>query len=175
MIGKERIDITLFKDQFKAILSVKLITQAKNVFEQVFWSFIVLLATIYISYIMIASLNYWNENPRLVTKGSKPLSEMKQPAVTFCHKGLQKYAVVERLANYIDPAKEIPEQVYRIRNEGLKIHVHDFKSKFPFENRHNFCNLDKKNGQWLLNPMDKYAYPNCEVVCSIWIIQLYHD
>ena len=65
------------------------------------------------------------------------LSNMSLPAMTFCHKGLQKYGIVERLANFIDTEKEIPKEVFDIRNEFIELLFADVKKLK--NNAQNFC------------------------------------
>ena len=150
------------KEQLKAILSLKLIISTKYAFEQAFWASIITIATIYISYVMMNAIVYWSENPMLITKGSQQLSNLKQPAVTFCHKGLQKFEVVERLVNYIDPEKSIPKEIFSIRNEGLRIHFQELYFPANFD----FCNMTKNaDGQWVSASNDDVNANNldCEV------------
>ena len=54
---------------------------------------------------------------------------MPLPSMTFCHKGMQKYGAAERLANMIDPGKEIPKEVLAIRNEFLKVQFQKINDK----------------------------------------------
>ena len=94
MFPKKGPDITPLKDQLKAILSFKLIHSAKSVLEKLFWFIIAVGGTAYITYIVLRQFEYWNENPVLQLKGSKPLTEVERPAITFCHKGAQKHALM---------------------------------------------------------------------------------
>ena len=57
------------------------------------------------------------------------LSDMPLPSMTFCHKGMRKYGAAERLANMIDPEKEIPKEVLAIRNEFLKVQFQKINDK----------------------------------------------
>ena len=61
---------------------------------------------------------------------------MPLPSMTFCHKGLQKYGSIERLANFIDPEKDIPKEVFAVRNEFLKIQFQKIKNDLEGTN---FC------------------------------------
>ena len=81
-------------------------------------------------------LDNWRDNPTLVTKVTKKLADMPLPAVTFCHKGLHKYGLVEHLGNYIDPEKKVPKEVVAIRNEFMKVEFQKVKNHMKGKN---FC------------------------------------
>ena len=108
------------KDELKNITTVNLIANASSILEKILWAMIAIFGTLFIYDVVVIQLDYWNENPTLVTKQLVKLSNMPVPSVTFCHKGLQKYGPVERLVNMIDPEKTIPKEVFEIRNEFLK-------------------------------------------------------
>ena len=147
MFHKKGPDISILKEQLRAILSIKLISSANSVLEKLLWTIISIGGSIYISYIVMQQFNYWNENPVLVTKGSKKLSDIALPAVTFCHKGMQKFSLVERLMNYIDPEKEIPDEAYAIRNTAIKSQFISASKELGFDNNYDFCHAIKdENG-----------------------------
>ena len=109
------------KEELRNFTTVNLMADASTILEKVFWALIAILGTLFIIDVVVIQLDYWRENPILVTKQSLKLSDMPLPSMTICHKGLQKYGIVERLANYIDPEKEIPEEVYNVRNEFIEV------------------------------------------------------
>ena len=149
MVLRKGFDFAPLKDQLKAILSLKLIYTTKSLLEKLFWIIISLGGTIYISYIVVSQFNYWNENPVLITKGSMPLSELKLPAITFCHKGAQKFGFVERFVNYLDLNKTIPEEIFGIRNEVIKSYV--LKITKNLGSGIDFCGVRKDYaGRWIL-------------------------
>ena len=149
MLSKRGLDFVPIKDQLKAILSLKLIYTAKSLVEKLFWFIISLGGTIYISYIVISQFKYWDENPALITKGSMSLSELKLPAITFCHKGAQKFGFVERFVNYIDVNKTIPNEIFGIRNEVIKSYVLTITKNLG--KGIDFCGVRKDQaGRWIL-------------------------
>ena len=56
-------------------------------------------------------------------KGEVHLSELKYPAITVCSKDSVKYALAERLGNYLDPEQDLPEEFISLRNEFMKCAV----------------------------------------------------
>ena len=128
------------KDEFRNITTLNLIASTSSVLEKIFWALIAICGTLFIYDVVVIQLDNWNENPSLVTKQLVKLSDMPVPSLTFCHKGLQKYGPLERLANMIDPEKTIPKEVFEIRNEYLKQEFQKIKH-----------NLEKKDFcSWLL-------------------------
>ena len=45
----------------------------------------------------------WDESASVLIKGDSETTELEYPAVTICPKISTKYAIAERLGNYIDP------------------------------------------------------------------------
>ena len=137
-------------DELKNITTVNLIANASSILEKILWAMIAIFGTLFIYQNIDAQLRYWNENPALVTKQTVKLSDMPVPSVTFCHKGLQKYGPVERLANMINPEKTIPKEVFQIRNEFLKMQFLKIKD---YLEREDFCSWlfgDKRNYDGIL-------------------------
>ena len=91
-----------------------------------------------------------------------PLANANLPAVTFCHKGMQKYALVERLVNYIDPTKNVPKEILEIRNEAIKAQVLKLNKDMPDVD---ICSLQKaRNGSWIQN--NEMDLKDCKVLLS---------
>ena len=61
----------------------------------------------------------WEESPSILIQGDTETKELKYPAVTICPKISTKYAIAERLGNYIDPLK-LPEELLSLRHDFLK-------------------------------------------------------
>ena len=113
MMSELRVELNNFR-------AVDLISSARSLAEKILWSLIAILGTVWIGFIVLYQMQYWDENPVLVTKGVKSLSGLHQPALTFCHRGMQKFGLVERMVNYIDLTKDIPKEVFEIRNVAIK-------------------------------------------------------
>ena len=142
------------KEELRNFTTVNLMADASSILEKVFWALIAILGTLFIIDVVVIQLDYWRENPILVTKQSLKLSDMPLPSMTICHKGLQKYGIVERLANYIDPEKEIPKEIIAIRNEFIKAQYEKIKAELEGTN---FCDwlfelkLDRKEDNSILS------------------------
>ena len=59
----------------------------------------------------------WDENPSVMIKGNVKLSQLNYPAMTICSKGSTKYALAERLGNFINPQFELPEEFLLLQKE----------------------------------------------------------
>ena len=110
-------------EELKNFTTLNLIANTSSILEKIFWASIAILGTLFIYNVVFVQLQNWEDNPTLITTEMKRLSNMPLPSVTFCHKGLEKYGVVEQLANYIDPEKQVPKEVVAIRNEFLKLQI----------------------------------------------------
>ena len=129
MPPSKKAKIMTFKEELRNITTVNLMSNATSILEKILWIIIAFLGSFFIYEVFKTQLKNWNENPTLQTKTIRKLSEMPLPSMTFCHKGVQKYGVAEKLANMIDPEKEIPKEVLTIRNEFLKVQFQKIKSK----------------------------------------------
>lgn len=149
-------DFKPIQEHLKNILSLKLMTSTTNLLEKTFWFLIAFCGTIYITYIVASQFSYWEQNPDLKTRDVISISQLKQPAITFCHKGVQKYSVVERMLNHIDANKTIPMTIYEFRNEVIKAKARQLESTSGVGRGKEFCKLSKdSNGQWTVdNPVN---------------------
>ena len=142
------------KEELRNITTVNLIASATNILEKLLWALIAIFGTLFIYDVVTTQLNFWSENPILITRQMVKLSDMPLPSMTFCHKGLHKYGPVEQLGNYIDPEKEIPKEVIAIRNEFIKAQYEKIKAELEGTN---FCDwlfelkLDRKEDNSILS------------------------
>ena len=137
------------KEELRNITTLNLIASTSSILEKVFWALIAICGTLFIYDVVYIQLENWKDNPTLVTREMKKLSDMPLPSMTFCHKGLQKYGPVEHFGNFINPEKEIPEEVFAIRNEFLKVQFE--KIKVDLSNT-KFC-------EWLFEGDDEDLMP----------------
>ena len=109
------------KEEFQNIRSFNLVDKTSNFIEKIFWAFISLGGTAWIVYFIMTQFIQYDRNPIIITKDSWDISNIKFPAVTFCPKVTSDIAIVEQMANYINPKQKIPQSVLAIRNEGKKL------------------------------------------------------
>ena len=63
--------------------------------------------------------NIEDDNP-LVERGLNiDLSDVDYPAITICSEQTTKYALAERLANYLDPQKSLPDLLIKLKKKFL--------------------------------------------------------
>ena len=142
------------KEELRNITTVNLIASTSNILEKLLWALIAIFGTLFIYDVVTTQLNFWSENPILITRQMVKLSDMPLPSMTFCHKGLHKYGPVEQLGNYIDPEKEIPKEIIAIRNEFIKAQYEKIKAELEGTN---FCDwlfelkLDRKEDNSILS------------------------
>ena len=119
------------------ITTLNLIASTSNVLEKLLWALIAIFGTLFIYEVVVIQLDFWNENPILISRQTTNLADMPLPSMTFCHKGLQKYGPMEQLANMIDPEKEVPKEVLAIRNEFISVQYRKINKNKLEES--NFC------------------------------------
>ena len=64
----------------------------------------------------MAQVFSWDESASVLIKGDSETTDLKYPAVTICPKISTKYAIAERLGNYIDPGN-LPEGLLELQQE----------------------------------------------------------
>ena len=92
-------------DELRNITTIDLAIKTANVLEKILWALIGIVGTIWAFVFIGSQFQQWNESPWLTTKTDVDLSQLQYPAITFCSDGSTKYAIAERLGNYIDPLK----------------------------------------------------------------------
>ena len=92
-------------DELRNITTVDLVYNARCFFEKLLWAMIGIIGTIWAFVFFESQFKLWNESPWLTTRAHVHLSQLPYPAITFCSDGTTKYAIAERLGNYIDPLK----------------------------------------------------------------------
>ena len=106
--------LSKLKEEANNITSFNLIGNATTFLEKIVWASIFIWGSWFIYDVVTTQLTFWHENPILTTTTTKALKEIKPPAVTFCHKALEKYGPFERLTNYFDPKKRVPKEISKI-------------------------------------------------------------
>ena len=99
-----------FVDELKSIKSIDLTWKAVNVLEKLLWGIIGILGVVFAVYFTALQLKSWEEGVSIITKGNFDLSNIKYPGITICPQVSTKYAIAERLGNFLDP-NNLPEQL----------------------------------------------------------------
>ena len=89
-------------DELRNITTIDLAHKAANILEKTLWASIGIVGTIWAFVFIESQFQLWNENPWLTTKVDVDLSQLQYPAITFCSDGSTKYAIAERLGNYMN-------------------------------------------------------------------------
>ena len=108
-------------DEIKDITSIGLATKATSILEKVLWITILLIGTLWACYFITIQFELWDAQPFIVTKADVSLAELSYPAMTICSHGSTKYAIAERLGNYIDPESDVLEKALSISLQNLII------------------------------------------------------
>ena len=122
------------KDELKNIRTIELAYQKNLFLERIFWAVLGILGVAWAFYFVPSNLEVWKNNPSIVSKGNVDLSEIDYPAITIAPSGITKFAIAERLANYLKPEK-IPKELNQIKSLLFKCAVlpkHDPASDTDF-------------------------------------------
>ena len=159
------------REELTNIRTLDLISRTTSILEKIFWAIIAISGTIFIYDVVVIQLQNWKDNPTLATTVSKRLQDLPLPAITFCHKGLQKYGLVEHLGNHIDPEKEVPKEVLGVRNEFLKV---QYQRIDEFLNGKTICEwlfqlkIDELKDNIILNKVDDKKWKSkCNVSAQL--------
>ena len=121
MVHKQRkVQPSVFKNELRGIKSLDLLLKAGNVFEKLFWLVVFILGMAWATYFLSSELESWQEIPSIITYKQLKLSELQSPAITFCSPSSTKFAIAERLGNYLNADYSLPDKFLRIRKLMVK-------------------------------------------------------
>ena len=94
-------------DQFREIASINYACQATNILEKILWAAIFLIGMLYAIYF---TAQMFDGNSSIMSRIDVKLSDLNYPAMTICPLGTTKYAIAERLGNYLDENSDFLEK-----------------------------------------------------------------
>ena len=106
-------------DELKNIRTIELINATKNVVAKLLWATLGITGIFWAFYFVPNNYDVWQNNPSIISRASMSLSKIEYPAISIATPGSTKYAIAERLANYIKP-NSLPGKLKEIRNLLLK-------------------------------------------------------
>ena len=108
------------KEEILGFRTLGLMRSASLIIEKLFWLLIAISGTIWFFFFVGFQVNLWNTNSTTATKGQLKLSDIDYPAVTFCSKVANKYGIVERFGNHLDPhAKQKNEELAWLQKQAM--------------------------------------------------------
>ena len=100
-----------FCDELRKISTVGLACTAKSLIEKLLWISLGGIGVGWLVFVLTNQFQDWEENAGIVTKGN---FQLPYPAITICPKVSTKYAIAERLGNFLNPSK-LPEELLSLR------------------------------------------------------------
>ena len=97
------------EDELKNIGSIDLTCKATNVLEKILWISFGLVGIGWFAFFMIGVIE--DINPLTSIREDIKLKDVNYPAITICSDSTAKYALAERLGNYIDPNIVLPDKL----------------------------------------------------------------
>lgn len=101
------------------IKTIVLAMKAKFWIEKLFWFVVGMMGLSISIYFMMTNVMTWHENSLILQKSNFALEEVNNPAITICSDVSSRYAIAERMGNYVDP-ENIPEKLKDLE-EKLKL------------------------------------------------------
>ena len=103
------------------ILSIKLAFEASAIIEKIIWISFAILGSSYFGHLLISQIVSWDEHSVMVFKGYESNSNIDYPAVTFCTRTNSKYAVMERIGNFLDLDSDFMKKyILPLRNDMIE-------------------------------------------------------
>ena len=94
------------KDLVEEVLNIRTIELTKtaaNIIERIIWILIAIAGTIWFISFMVSQVTLWNNHKTVVSKAELKLSDIDYPSVSVCSKSANKYGIVEKLGNNLNP------------------------------------------------------------------------
>ena len=111
--------LKIFFNEAKDMRTIDLADKASNWIERILWIMIGMAGFYWAILFIPDQFKLWSDNPTIITKTNVDLSDIVFPAITIVPPGSTKFAIAERLGNYIDP-KNLPESASKLVNIYLK-------------------------------------------------------
>ena len=100
--------------EVRNITTIDLMYNAATVFEKVLWGLIGVFGSMWAVYFI--SMQLREDHASILLQGDLKSTEMKYPAISICPKITSKYAIAERLGNFIDPMN-MPDELLSLRQD----------------------------------------------------------
>ena len=146
-------------DGLRTIATIDLTCKSASILERIFWVSLGICGTVWAIYFIM--LLFYDENPIIMRKGNIPLTQLTYPAVTICPKSSTKYAVAERLGNYINPEFNLPEELKSLRIKLLLTVIEKKLNKTIFYDKN--MNIIGNSINYTSSCGTKDAVKGCEV------------
>ena len=108
---EQAINIT---NELKHIQTVGSVFRAENLLEKLFWALIGILGIAWAFHFLPNQYSLWTNNPAIISLKNVPLSDLNYPSLTLFPNGITKYAIAERLGNYLNP-NDLPLEWQELR------------------------------------------------------------
>ena len=133
--------------------TLDLACKARNFVEKFIWVAIGVLGTVWAFYFIGKEILNWSTNPTIITQGNVELSDIEYPSITICPPGSTKFAMAERLGNYVDPSFIKSQKFLSLANKYFVAFL-NFNYGITLKEYDHFCKEKKDNGR------------GCNVSCS---------
>ena len=139
------------KDLVEEILNIRtfeLTKTAANIIERIIWILIAIAGTIWFISFMVSQFTLWNNHKTVVSKAELKLSDIDYPSVSVCSKSANKYGIVEKLGNNLNPKTKLNVEFLMWWKEkalfcSLENHIKTARIQNGYMLFNEFCQGDK--------------------------------
>ena len=150
-------------DELKNIRTVELTLATKNFLERIFWVLLGIAGIAWAFYFLPSNFEIWRKNPTIITKANVDISQIKHPAITVTVPGSTKYAIAERLGNYVKP-ENMPSELKELRSLMFSCAIVDFNNTVDFSEKNDKGKFSDYQDSCILNwKITKDEKASCQV------------
>ena len=102
------------KEESRNLATLDLILKSGTSFEKLIWVAVTIFGTFWGFYFMFVQLQVWQENLIVITKADVDLSTLDYPAITICSETMNKFAIGERLGNYLSTEVKPEDELFEM-------------------------------------------------------------
>ena len=118
--------------ELENVRTVQLACKNSFFLERLFWAILGVLGIAWAFYFVPQNFQVWNNIPSIKMQGDLDLSQIRYPSISITPTGTIKYAIAERIGNYLDP-KDLSLNLRKVRNLFYKcamLYKNGYATKF---------------------------------------------
>ena len=107
-------------ENLRGVITIRNFLDSKTIIERIFWVSLVIVGTLWAGWFVYYLSKEYAANQSITVKINAKLADVGNPAITVCTEGVAKYAIAERLGNYLDSTEDLPKPLKSLRATLLK-------------------------------------------------------
>ena len=150
------------KEEILKIRTYELTKTASLIVERILWIVVAIIGFVWFISFTSSQIVLWNTHKTLVSKARLKLSDIDYPATTFCSKSANKYGIVERFGNHLNPKGNLDHDFLSwIKRKALECslnnHVQVAKEQIGHNLYEDICTATPSYYPCQVSPFQKYC------------------